>query len=320
MAEEQQHYWGGGTRNITVESGSSIPVVICHNGKGRCAGLTFVLGAANIPLSKYTTIKDTLLAINHVVVGIYTDVLSLRQGVSHRKKAKNVYDIFNQLKGEFNVSDYNIVGHSIGGKIALLVAALHDKDKCIKSIIALDPVDQTPVEFSKLPPKGQKVNNDNLPLSEDVTNANIIMTCTDSGFFISKNHNAKAIQRLNRSNNKIQLVSHRNAGHMAYCDKEEGGYSWKAVMDVGTSEVTAERNNEVKKNTIELIQQLNKSIINKGGMAVSGVSKSTGKTIKGLKDGVKNSIKDMKNEVKSATSTGTANKFMMKSMLKSIVK
>ena len=107
---------------------------------------------------------------------------------------------------------------------------------------------------------------------------------------------------------------------MAYCDKEEGGYSWKAVMDVGTSEVTAERNNEVKKNTIELIQQLNKSIINKGGMAVSGVSKSTGKTIKGLKDGVKNSIKDMKNEVKSATSTGTANKFMMKSMLKSIVK
>ena len=309
------HHWGGETRTIAVEGGE-ISIVVCKNATNRCSGLTFILGAANIPLSKYSSIKDTLLSINNVVVGIYVNVLSIKQGVSHRKKAKNVREVYDQLKKEFNVSKYNIVSHSIGGKIALLAAALYDEDKSIKSIIALDPVDQTPSEFTKLPPKGKKVNPDNLSLLETVTDADIIMTVTESGFFISKNHNARAIHKNNRLNNKIKLISHRNATHMAYCDEKEGGYSWKAVMEVGTGGEAAERNRNTRNDALEIIKN---QISGKQIMNVSGVTKKTGKTMKDFGKGLKNSLNEIKGDVKNVTS-GTANKFLMKNMLKSVAK
>lgn len=312
---EVDTYWGGQARSITLEDRSIVDIVICKPTRGSGTGLTFVLGAANIPLSKYTSIKDTLLEADNVVIGVYINVLSIRQGINHRKKAKSIREIFDQLKTEFQVSDYNIVGHSIGGKIGLLVAALHDSDKSLRTIIALDPVDQTPVEFTKAPPKGERKNSTNLTLLENVTDANIIMTCTDSGFFISKNHNARAIHKLNRINQKIKLVAHRNAGHMAYCDEKEGGYSWKAMMEVGTGSMAAQRNREIRTNALELIKE--HIATKQSGNKVSGVTKKTGKVFKDLKNGLKSNLKDMTGEVKNVTSSGK-NKLLLKTMMSGV--
>lgn len=111
------------------------------------AGLTFVLAAANIPLSKYNPIINTLTSVDHVVIGFFVNVLSPPRN-NHRIKAQLIARIFDEVKEEFNVRQYNIVGHSIGGKIALLVTALYDEQNYICNILALDPVDQTPVEFT----------------------------------------------------------------------------------------------------------------------------------------------------------------------------
>jgi hypothetical protein len=110
-------------------------------------GLTFVVTAANIPLSKYNSIITTLTSMGHVVIGFFVNVLSPPRN-NHRTKAQLISRIFNDIKEEFNVHQYNIVGHSIGGKIALLVTALFDEQNYICNILALDPVDQTPVEFT----------------------------------------------------------------------------------------------------------------------------------------------------------------------------
>lgn len=50
--------------------------------------------------------------------------------------------MFHELREEFKVNQYDIVGHSIGGKIALLTAALYDDENLIRNVLALDPVDQ----------------------------------------------------------------------------------------------------------------------------------------------------------------------------------
>ena len=63
-----------------------------------------------------------------------------------------IRDVFNEVKDEFHVKQYDMIGHSIGGKIALLVAALYDDENFVRNIIALDPVDQSPVEFTNAVP------------------------------------------------------------------------------------------------------------------------------------------------------------------------
>jgi pimeloyl-ACP methyl ester carboxylesterase len=57
-------------------------------------------------------------------------------------KAERIPPIFHELREEFKVNQYDIVGHSIGGKIALLTAALCDDENLIRKVLALDPVDQ----------------------------------------------------------------------------------------------------------------------------------------------------------------------------------
>eukprot|EP00978_Attheya_sp_CCMP212_P022433 scaffold66940_cov23-Attheya_sp.AAC.1 len=111
------------------------------------AGLTFVVGAANMPVSKYLSIKNVLLQMDHVVVRLFVNVARPIRN-NHRTKADNIHRMFQELKTEYRVERYNIVGHSIGGKIALLVAALHNQDHSLRAIVALDPCDQSPTEFT----------------------------------------------------------------------------------------------------------------------------------------------------------------------------
>jgi hypothetical protein len=118
--------------------------IIVYKPKAKISGLTFVLTAANLPLAKYASIIQALNSANHVVVGMYIGVLNplqLRNNL-HRMKAERIPPMFHELREEFKVNQYDIVGHSIGGKIALLTAALYDDENLIRNVLALDPVDQ----------------------------------------------------------------------------------------------------------------------------------------------------------------------------------
>jgi hypothetical protein len=230
--------------------------VIIYRPKGRkVVALTFVVTAANMPISKYTSIITALTSVDHAVVGIYISAITLNRN-AHRIKAEAIPQIFEALKSEFRVNKYDIVGHSVGGKIALLTAALFDSEENqIRSIIALDPVDKNPVEFtndllkqamlggSKAQDNGPKKTNLSLASSK----ADITLTFTDCGGIVGK-HNAREIQKKNPT---LKLVLHRNAGHMVYCD-DGGVLSWKALMGRGES---ADRNDAVKAEALLLIKE-----------------------------------------------------------------
>ena len=237
------------------------PVVIFRP-KGKVLGITFVLTAAAIPISKYTSIINALTSVDHVVVGIYVNAITLNRN-AHRIKAEAIPQIFEEMKGDFRVNKYDIVGHSVGGKIALLTAALYDNNNQIRSIVALDPVDQHPVEFtneSQLKQvlgggggsKPQSTADDNggkTNLSLASSKADITLTFTDSGgMIVGKKHNAREIQKKNPS---VKLVLHRNTHHMVYTD-EGGLLSWKALMGKGQS---PDRNEAVKAETLQLIKE-----------------------------------------------------------------
>eukprot|EP00574_Skeletonema_japonicum_P005577 CAMPEP_0201727974 /NCGR_PEP_ID=MMETSP0593-20130828/14323_1 /ASSEMBLY_ACC=CAM_ASM_000672 /TAXON_ID=267983 /ORGANISM="Skeletonema japonicum, Strain CCMP2506" /LENGTH=299 /DNA_ID=CAMNT_0048219939 /DNA_START=11 /DNA_END=907 /DNA_ORIENTATION=- len=229
------------------------PVVI-YRPKRKVVGMTFLVTAAAMPISKYTSIINALTSADHVVVGIYVNAITLNRQ-AHRQKAEAIPRIFEELKSEFRVKKYDIVGHSVGGKIALVTAALFDSEQnLIRNIIALDPVDQHPVEFTNDLLKqamagGSNDNNSkksNLSLAS--SKADITVTFTDCGGIVGKKHHAREIQKKNPT---VELVLHRNAGHMVYCD-DGGVLSWKALMARGQS---ADRNDAVKAETLHLIKE-----------------------------------------------------------------
>ena len=256
-------------------------------------GLTFLLTAANISLSKYLSIRDALLGADQIVVGFFINALNPLLN-NHRVKAEKVRCIWDELKRDYKFKRYSVVGHSIGGKIALLVAALHDDDGAVKSIVALDPVDQTPTEFTN------KKASRNLSLTG--TTASIAITFTDGGFFVSKEHNGRAINRINPDCTTIR--NHRNAGHMCYCDDEKGlsNLSWKAAMASGNDE----RNSFANRDALQLITEKTQVVTAK-------------KLFKNAKKAVQAEIKGATDEVKGITGgpRGLAAKTAAKGFLKS---
>lgn len=290
----------GSERRVVADQ----PVVIYRPKQRKIAGLTFMVTAANMPLSKYTSIIAALNAGDHVVVGFFVNIFSPALG-NHRVKAERIPRIFQELRGEFKVKKYDIVGHSTGGKIALLAAALYDEENWIRNVVALDPVDQSPVEFTHdllskkkkdshasanggAPPqnpfrgddeasstskRGERTN-----LSLESSMADITLTLTDTGYWIDKKHNAREIQRNNPS---VKLVMHRNSCHMVYCD-DDGLLSWKALMGRGKS---ADRNKLVREDTLTLIKDraMRSSIT---GHASGKMQSKVGKARKAMTNGI----------------------------------
>lgn len=164
----------------------------------------------------------------------------------------------------------------------MLTAALYDEQNLIRNILALDPVDQTPVEFTNESALKQNLNDTSNPkarsnLSLGRSKADIVITCTDSGYFVSKSHNGREIQKNNPS---VKLIMHRNSCHMVYTD-DGGTISWKALMGSGTS---SDRNQTVKEQTLQLIKdRASTSIVSGVNNCVVGIK---GKVVKGLNDGV----------------------------------
>lgn len=119
---------------------------------------------------------------------------------------------------KFRDKKYNIVGHSLGGKVALMVAAKDDKDN-INVIITMDPVDDKPQELTarRGPPttdlKGTKAKQIHLLQS---TNKDV--------WTPPQGKNATAIKEtyptifVEGSSNYTFYINPR-AGHMSYLDK-----------------------------------------------------------------------------------------------------
>lgn len=280
--------------------------VVLYRPKQKAIGLTFFLTAANIPLEKYSAMITALNSVGHIVVGFFVNVFNPPFPRNHRVKAELIPKIFHEIKNEFNVASYNIVGHSVGAKIALLVASLYDEEGLIKCIVGLDPVDQHPVEFTNAkrndrPKSGEKVGsgrfalpgrevNKNLTLRE--SKAEITLTFTNTGYFVGKLHSAREIQRNNPS---VKLVQHRNSCHMVYCD-EGGILSWKALTGRGSND------QKVKDETIKLVKDRATSVGGKSNVAKSSMKSSLGN----VKNQMSQGAAEMKQVGKEAKSKGSA--------------
>ena len=276
--------------------------------RSKVSGLTFVITAANLPLSKYASIISALNSADHVVVGLYINALNpLQVNKLHRMKAERIASMFHELSDEFKVNQYDIVGHSVGGKIALLAAALYDDENLIRKILALDPVDQTPVEFTNDSAMKQAMQKDsakgrsNLSLSK--SKADIVITCTESGYFVSAKHNGREIQKNNPS---AKLIMHRNSCHMVYTD-DGGTISWKALMGNGTS---SDRNQAVKDETLQLIKERAGSKGVGMGKGVSGIKEKVMKSVNDNVSGLKELGSDAEKQANKLKGAAMFTKFM----------
>jgi len=260
-------------------------------------GMTFVVTAPSMPLAKYASIVEVLLSANHVVVGIYVNSLTTE---GHRAKAERIPRVFAELRGDYpRVNKYGIVGHSVGGKIALLTAALYDDEHDIASVVAFDPVDQSPPEFTnpaKLTSAKKGRANLSLPAETDVT-----LTCTDSAdFYRKKAHNARAIHTHNPA---TKLVMQRNAPHAVYCD-EDGVLSWRALTGKGSS---PDRNAAVKQEALALVKdKARRSTLPTLGGGAAGKGKVKTSIFDKAKKAVQSNIDELKELGNDAKKTGNA--------------
>ena len=230
------------------------------------AGVTFLLPGANVKISEYDGLRDVILGRRHLVVSLYVNVLWPLFN-NHRKHAGDVKKVFDALLALHPdlPNRYSVVGHSLGGKIALLLVSVVDPRR-VSAVLALDPVDLNPTEFSN-------ERGSNLPLDDgackdtagamgplgmfsgdgpdDVVHVvnrggdyagggcerrtPIVLTCTDGGRGIPAKHNAEAIHALHPM---TRYHRHAHAGHFAYCD-HGGGFARLLVPDVGTEDGNA---------------------------------------------------------------------------------
>lgn len=220
-----------------------------------------------IDLSEYGGLRDVALERNHLVVGLYSNVLWPPRN-NHRRHARDARRVFDELSSAHPrlPHSYKVCGHSVGGKIALLLTSIVDP-KRVSAVLALDPVDINPVEFSHergsnlpLDDGGGGASDSVGPLAffsgdgpsdavhivmradepaavhpnegEGTTRVPIVMTRTDGGLGIPKAHDAAAIHALHPA---TSCVRHAGAGHMAYCDNG-GGLPGRLMPDFGTRE------------------------------------------------------------------------------------
>mmetsp|Transcript_33921 Transcript_33921/g.82030 ORF Transcript_33921/g.82030 Transcript_33921/m.82030 type:complete len:290 (+) Transcript_33921:165-1034(+) len=249
------------TSKLDADGSSSSPMI---------KGVAFLLPGAMTSISEYDGLRDIILSRQHLVVSLFMNVL-WPPCDNHRKHARDVERVFDGLKSTYgnllsDIDAYAVVGHSVGAKVALLVASVVDPTR-VKAVLALDPVDINPVEFSKMRGMNLPLNDDDddgdelcsddgdvvrvknkSPRQEATANQirgendekpqhhgsiPIVMTCTDGGPGISKAHDAEAIHALHPL---TTCHRHLGAGHMAYCD-HGGGWAGKLLMrGVGTED------------------------------------------------------------------------------------
>lgn len=181
-------------------------------------GVTFLLPGFTVDENEYLSTRRVLVEEQRQVVISFPIGL----GQSHRQYADSLDKIFHAygfLEQELpmNRSGYNIVGHSAGGKIALMAAATNDRGK-VKTVIALDPVDGQDVEFTPA-----DASEPNLSFQDNPSASRVHITwAADTlplipGTGIDPLHDARVIHAANQQW-IAPLVRHENASHFCYTD------------------------------------------------------------------------------------------------------
>lgn len=198
------------------------------------SGVTFLLPGAMIAISEYNSIRNVLVKIkNQVVLSFFTNVLT----TNHRVMASWVPAIFNayqRQQQDEKFETYSIVGHSVGAKIALIVATLSDIEH-VSTVVSLDPIDMNPCEFT----------SGTLKLA-DATSSVYITWASAGGIGITNYNNPRAVYETNPSA-VARFVEFKDAGHIAYTDN--GGGLPGLLMRRGTKE----GNKRAHVDTLELV-------------------------------------------------------------------
>ena len=190
--------------------------------------VTVFLPGTMLKLEDYKSTYDVLVEQNQVVIGFKSMNPFPIIGRSHDQMAEDcasVVKAFLELEENKNLpSKYNVVGHSLGGKVCLMVAAKFDIDN-VKKVIALDPVDDKPQELTAS--RQSKRTDLNNSKAEEIHQ---FQSETDSdGWFplCPPGKNATAIKEMYPD--KIDsLYINPGAGHMSYKDTETDDASVKA--------------------------------------------------------------------------------------------
>jgi pimeloyl-ACP methyl ester carboxylesterase len=179
-----------------------------------------VLGGAAVDSGEYRSTRDVLLAENQRQLVVAFNRLVPKIGFfgkTHDEMANDVRRIVSDVVAEVRKqpdykdfsAQYSVVGHSMGGKIALLLAAKFDIDRVL-TVVALDPVDDVPVEIVS-----GKVDLNKAKAKIHLTRAEMGGNGSPAG------KNADAI-RDKYPDAIASYTLHRGAGHFSYTDNGGG--------------------------------------------------------------------------------------------------
>mmetsp|Transcript_18673 Transcript_18673/g.23500 ORF Transcript_18673/g.23500 Transcript_18673/m.23500 type:complete len:227 (+) Transcript_18673:63-743(+) len=200
--------------------------------EGDATGITVFLPGTLLKLEEYSSTYDTLVEQNQIVIGFKNMNPFPIVGRSHQRMAEDVASVVEEFLALEEYSGlpakYNVVGHSLGGKVALMVAAKYDIEK-VKNVIALDPVDDKPREltYPKNKPKTDLSNSlaDEIHLYQSEKGGEGLFPLCPS------DRNATVIQEIYPK--KItSLTIDEGAGHMSYKDTENDEASIRTREDV----------------------------------------------------------------------------------------
>lgn len=245
----------------TIINGQS---VVLYHPEEAPVGTTFFCTGAMSFLSIYDTLIEALLEQNQLVVGIFSNVFSPSEN-NHEYRAEKIPQVFDALQENYPdlPETYNLVGHSVGGKISLLVAARYDTER-VSTVIALDPVDQNPPVFTNINLFSSIDNNNNTAANltlgkrpfhnENLTDSDATIVLTQSGIYdepcnadmFNSAHNAAAIHFLNPD---TIYIKHENSSHIAYTDLNPR--FWRRLIPPGDSDANA----FAKEDAVSLIQK-----------------------------------------------------------------
>lgn len=123
-------------------------------------GITIFLPGTLLSLKDYSSTYNVMVEEQHQIVIGFEKMNPFSMcgggGRTHQRMAEDVASMVQEFRSlpEYNnnstslcLTKYNMVGHSLGGKVALLVAAKYDIPH-VKTIVALDPVDDKPRELT----------------------------------------------------------------------------------------------------------------------------------------------------------------------------
>ncbi len=200
--------------------------------EGTATGVTVLLPGTLLKLEEYQSTYDILVEQNQIVIGFEKMNPFPIIGRSHQRMAEDVASVvqeFLEIKEYSSLpTKYNIVGHSLGGKVALMVAAKYDIES-VKTIIALDPVDDKPRELT-VPRDNPRTNLGNSQAHE------IHLFQSEKGGdglfpLCPRDRNASVINEI-YPDQITSLTIDAGAGHMSYKDTETDAASVEARESV----------------------------------------------------------------------------------------